>query len=264
MLIHLIDANNFIRRAFERGSQVTDFVNLNPSTLTIWVFDGKYAKKPRQAIYPAYKAKRDTQTPLDSGFFDFLRTIEQELLPHCGNTLIIRQDGMEADDLIAALANFYKTAHTFLIHSNDADFQALVCDSVQVTDKSKKLAHVEPEDIRLYKTLVGDPSDNIGGIQGFGAAKWSLLTEEDKDKWRSFLENEIPDWCGGTYYPVTGLTKQPLEWLKVTENQQLLRNYWQIVGFLPVNLVEVGAKCTVTGKLDPVKFQAVLDEFMWG
>jgi len=173
-MLHIYDANNHIRRAFERGDSVTDLINLAPTEVSIWVFDGIGAKKPRLALYPEYKAKRNVQGAIDNGFFDFLRAIETDLLKHCKNTFVMKQPCMEADDVIAALVEQYRASQQILIHSNDADFQALVNENVSVSDRSKKLAHVEPHDIRLYKTLVGDASDNIGGIEGFGDGKWQV------------------------------------------------------------------------------------------
>ena len=251
-MLHIYDANNHIRRAFERGDSVTDLINIAPTEVSIWVFDGVGAKKPRLALYPEYKAKRNVQAALDSGFFDFLRAIETDLLKHCKNTFVMKQPCMEADDVIAALVEQYRASQQILIHSNDADFQALVDENVSVSDRSKKLAHVEPHDIRLYKTLVGDAS-----------GKWQVLTETDKEAWRCFLKEEIPEWMGDNLYPLNGLTKKPLEWMKVTDNQQLLRVYWQIVGFLPVNMQELSDKYTSVGVYNPAKFQETLDKFMW-
>jgi len=262
-MLHIYDANNHIRRAFERGDSVTDLINIAPTEVSIWVFDGVGAKKPRLALYPEYKAKRNVQAAVDSGFFDFLRAIETDLLKHCKSTFVMKFPCMEADDVIAALVEQYRASQQILIHSNDADFQALVDENVSVSDRSKKLAHVEPHDIRLYKTLVGDASDNIGGIEGFGDGKWQVLTETDKEAWRGFLKEEIPEWMGDNLYPLNGLTKKPLEWMKVTENQQLLRTYWQIVGFLPVNMQELSDKYTSVGVYNPAKFQETLDKFMW-
>lgn len=68
---------------------------------------------------------------------------------------------------------------------------------------------------------------------------------------------------GDNLYPLNGLTKKPLEWMKVTDNQQLLRVYWQIVGFLPVNMQELSDKYTSVGVHNPAKFQETLDKFMW-
>jgi len=265
MIVHIIDANNYIRRAFERGETITQMINQNPAELHIWVFDGIGAKKPRLKLYPEYKAKRNVQAAIDNGFYDFLRTVEREFLPYCGNTLVIKKDGLEADDIIAALTNTYKGTHPILIHSNDADFQALVCDTVKVTDRSKTLAHVEPKDIRLYKTLVGDSSDNIGGIEGFGKGKWDLLDEQDKAQWVQWFEGafeDTPDWMGNMF-PHKGLTKKPLEWMQVTQNQQLLQTYWKIVGFIPVNMAELGDKCTLVGTYNSFKLQETLNKYLW-
>jgi len=89
------------------------------------------------------------------------------------------------------------------------------------------------------------------------------LTETDKEAWKCFLKEEIPEWMGDNLYPLNGLTKKPREWMQVTENQQLLRVYWKIVGFLPVNMQELSDKYTSVGVYNPAKFQETLDRFMW-
>ena len=142
----------------------------------------------RREILPIYKAQR-AKTP------DDLR----RQLPHIreaaelmGATAIERE-GVEADDLLAALAVREAGAgKTVAIASSDKDFAQIVCeriilwrppaagngsgdwvpmDSAAVEEKFG----VEPRSIVDYLTLVGDASDNIPGVPGVGAktaAKW--------------------------------------------------------------------------------------------
>ena len=256
MPINIVDANNYFRRGFETGKAVSQLCPQLHLDTTFYVFDGKFGTAKRKAIYPNYKAKRDTQTPVDNGFFTYLSTIRTELLPHCYNSIVIQVDGYEADDIIAALANYFgQQQKQVLIHSNDADFQALLNDYVSITDRSKKLAHVEPKDIRLYKTLVGDSSDNITGIPLLGNAWWLKLSEEDKNQWRQLLEGETDT------YPTSYLTEAKTLW--VSQNLSLLRDFYTIVGFLEVNLEKVLTLDTNIGVNDPMTYRQTMQKYYW-
>ena len=256
MPINIVDANNYFRRGFEAGkavSQLAPQMNLDP---TFYVFDGKFGTAKRKAIYPNYKAKRDTQTPMDNGFFTYLSTIRTELLPFCYNAIIIQVDGYEADDVIAALAIYFgQQQKHVLIHSNDADFQALLNDYITITDRSKKLVHVAPQDIRLYKSLVGDSSDNITGIPKLGNAWWLKLTEGDKNQWRQLLEGETDT------YPASYLTEAKATW--VENNVPLLRDFYTIVGFLPIDLHRVLTLDSDIGTNDPIEYRQTMTKYYW-
>jgi len=256
MPINIVDANNYFRRGFEAGKAVSTLApQLNLDT-TFYVFDVKFGTAKRKALYPNYKAKRDTQTPTDNGFFTYLSTIREELLPNCYNCIILQVDGYEADDIIAALATYFGDQQKpVLIHSNDADFQSLLNDYVSITDRSKKLAHVEPKDIRLYKTLVGDSSDNISGIPLLGNAWWLKLSEGDKEAWRSLLDGRADT------YPSSFLTEAKSTW--VSQNIPLLRTFYTIVGFLPVNLSKVLTLDSIIGVNDPTAYRQTMTKYFW-
>lgn len=256
MPINIVDANNYFRRGFEAGKAVSTLApQLNLET-TFYVFDGKFGTAKRKALYPNYKAKRDTQTPTDNGFFTYLSTIREELLPNCYNCIILQVDGYEADDIIAALAtHFGDQQKPVLIHSNDADFQSLLNDYVSITDRSKKLAHVEPKDIRLYKTLVGDSSDNISGIPLLGNTWWLKLSEGDKEQWRNLLEGKSDT------YPNSFLTEAKANW--VENSVALLRTFYTIVGFLPVDLSKVLTLNSVIGVNDPTAYRQTMTKYFW-
>jgi 5'-3' exonuclease len=256
MPINIVDANNYFRRGFEAGKAVSTLApQLNLDT-TFYVFDGKFGTAKRKALYPNYKAKRDTQTPTDNGFFTYLSTIREELLPNCYNCIILQVDGYEADDIIAALAtHFGDQQKPVLIHSNDADFQSLLNDYVSITDRSKKLAHVEPKDIRLYKTLVGDSSDNISGIPLLGNTWWAKLDEVVKTKWIELLEGKTET------YPTDHLTEAKRLW--ISENIPLLRTFYTIVGFLPVDLSKVLTLNSVIGVNDPTAYRQTMTKYFW-
>ncbi|MGP1489875.1 MAG: DNA polymerase I [Treponema sp.] len=131
----------------------------------------------RHSLYPEYKATRD-KTPEDL----------HAQIPHIEKILQIlgiacfRQDGFEADDIIATLARrAEQERRRCVIISADKDLMQLVSDFVSVLkpDKSEVLAHcgidevkehwgVEPAQMLDYLSLIGDSSDNIPGVPGVG------------------------------------------------------------------------------------------------
>lgn len=264
--IPVYDGNNILRRKFETGapvSQVIPFHNTNP---VFWVFDGRNALQSRRKIFPDYKIKRDRETPTVNGFYEFARTVKAELLPHCRNVVIIEVEGMEADDIIAHLVRDNHEANQadrdgaigIDIISNDGDFYALeALGGVRLEKKPKWADVVAPDDVRLYKTLVGDSSDNIPGLRLFGDKAWLSLLPADKEGWKYWLEgnDSLEDFLTG------GLGKAQLEWWN-NGGRALLRDYWNVVGFLPVD-PEALARGTRHGVADVNAYQATMAKYMW-
>lgn len=264
--VPVYDGNNILRRKFETGapvSQVIPFHNTNP---VFWVFDGRNALQSRRKIFPDYKIKRDRETPTVNGFYEFARTVKAELLPHCRNVVIIEVEGMEADDIIAHLVRDNHEANQadrdgaigIDIISNDGDFYALeALGGVRLEKKPKWADVVAPDDVRLYKTLVGDSSDNIPGLRLFGDKAWLSLLPADKEGWKYWLEgnDSLEDFLKG------GLGKAQLEWWN-NGGRALLRDYWNVVGFLPVEAVALAAG-TRHGIADVNAYQATMAKYMW-
>ncbi|MBN1130278.1 MAG: DNA polymerase I [Chitinispirillaceae bacterium] len=131
----------------------------------------------RHKMYAEYKANREempddlkTQIPLVN---DLIAAM---------NIPWVRQDGVEADDLIAALTR-RAVAQGFEVYiiSKDKDLMQLVGPRVRMLapeaggalvamgpDEVKTKMGVEPERIIDYLALVGDASDNIPGLPGVG------------------------------------------------------------------------------------------------
>jgi len=86
--------------------------------------------------------------------------------------------GYEADDVLATLAERYKTDHEIIIVTGDKDFSQLVDDRVVLYDPFKeeildehgieKKYGLKPEKFVDYLAICGDTSDNIPGISGIG------------------------------------------------------------------------------------------------
>jgi DNA polymerase I len=194
----LVDASSYVYRAFHaipelsnsRGEPthaVLGVLNMlakflkdyQPKRLAM-VFDAP-GKTFRDELFAEYKAHRQPMPDkLRSQVEPLLAILRAQGLP------ILRQEGVEADDVIGTLAcRAVREGHTVLISTGDKDMAQLVNDSITlintmsntVLDRAgvKAKFDVFPEQIIDYLALVGDASDNIPGIDKVGpktAAKW--------------------------------------------------------------------------------------------
>lgn len=244
----LIDGNNWFRRIAETdplGRPLSScFSQLCHSGFdkTIIVWDGFNSRKKRKEIYPEYKAKRKYAG--DSLFES--QNLFKELAEFSPvDSIEIKET--EADDVIASLVKNYRLTYDITIESNDADFLQL---GVPVT--RRKEFKVEAKDVRLYKTLVGDPSDNISGLYKFGDKKYQLLTEEQKDEILLVLIDKSKDARTLDFLPKAALENLDLKKLRI---------FYEIVGFIDVPMSEIIAN-TKAGMNQPHLAQAILKEYM--
>jgi DNA polymerase-1 len=195
----LVDGSNYLYRAFhairdglststgQRTEAILGVVNMlykliddyQPSEMAI-VFDAP-GRTFRKDLYEAYKAHRPPMPDeLRSQVEPLLEAIAAMGIP------LLRIEGVEADDVIGTLAREASAAgrHT-VISTGDKDLAQLVDEHVTLvnTMDNTKLDRagvqakfgVTPEQIADYLALIGDPIDNIPGIEGVGpktAAKW--------------------------------------------------------------------------------------------
>ena len=99
---------------------------------------------------------------------------------------VIKVTNGEADDYIIANASEGDT-----VWSNDRDLWVLL-DKVSIYTQAttkvtpdmlmQKFNTYKPHEVKLYKALVGDPSDNIPGRRGFGPGAWDKLPQEKRDE----------------------------------------------------------------------------------
>ena len=177
--------------------------NLNPSRVVI-VFDGKGGSHRRKKVYADYKGGRTGLTRLNrlSGYEDiedqqqsmkkqFVRLYEYlQNLP----VTLLQVDYVEADDLMAWMANHYFKKEVVLL-SSDKDFLQLVNERIKVYSPVKKVMYDEPlvkeewgvipQNLVWYRVIMGDTSDNIKGVNGIGAktilGKMDFLNEGELD-----------------------------------------------------------------------------------
>ncbi|HTN94068.1 MAG TPA: DNA polymerase I [Gallionella sp.] len=193
----LVDGSSFLYRAFhampdlrnrhgEPTGAIYGVLNMlrrlrkdYPADYSACVFDAK-GKTFRDDLYPDYKAHRPAMPD------DLARQIEplhRAIAASGWNILML--DGVEADDVIGTLAQQSRDGVRCVIATGDKDLAQLVNERVTLintmSNETLDIAGVNakfgvpPERIVDYLTLVGDPVDNVPGVEKVGpktAAKW--------------------------------------------------------------------------------------------
>ncbi|MFA6816052.1 MAG: 5'-3' exonuclease H3TH domain-containing protein [Lentisphaeria bacterium] len=201
--ILLVDAYGYIYRSFygirnltnPRGEDVNAlygmarlFMSLELSMKSDFgaiVYDlGKCSR--RCELLPAYKAQRP---PMPDALRSQLPII-REWASAFGWGLVEKR-GLEADDLLAAIAEERDKDQEVGIFSFDKDILQLVNEKVKVltlgpknalkvtdTDEVVKKFGVSPAQVIDYLALVGDSADNINGVRGVGPKTAALLLNQ--------------------------------------------------------------------------------------
>lgn len=133
--------------------------------------------------YPAYKAERKAHYPVFAAqapkFYDAMRDV---------SVAVAAEPRYEADDLIATIVR--RAGDRYVVVSSDKDLLALVRDDrsvdfydpmkgawIGVGDVRSKFG-VDPSQLYDYTGLVGDTSDGIPGVPGFGPKTAAKLLRE--------------------------------------------------------------------------------------
>lgn len=250
---------------------------INPTRVVI-VFDGKNGSAKRRALYAEYKSQRKLKVRLnrsetvdkqDNQLEQLMRLVEYlDVLPF--TTIIM--DNTEADDVIAYAADYFrdKDAQTFIM-SSDKDFMQLVDEQTHVwSPTKKKLYYAEdvyaefgilPENFALFRSLTGDASDNIPGVQGLGTK--TLL-----ERFPLISENKLVTL--DEFFNYTTLQQQQNPkiklYTKVLESRSEVETYYKIVQ-LSESMISHSTRFKVldmlnnsSNKLSKVKFYTMLNE----
>lgn len=250
---------------------------INPTRVVI-VFDGKNGSAKRRALYAEYKSQRKLKVRLnrsetvdkqDNQLEQLMRLVEYlDILPF--TTIIM--DNTEADDVIAYAADYFrdKDAQTFIM-SSDKDFMQLVDEQTHVwSPTKKKLYYAEdvyaefgilPENFALFRSLTGDASDNIPGVQGLGTK--TLL-----ERFPLISENKLVTL--DEFFNYTTLQQQQNPkiklYTKVLESRSEVETYYKIVQ-LSESMISHSTRFKVldmlnnsSNKLSKVKFYTMLNE----
>lgn len=147
----------------------------------IIVCSDKGGSSYRKEIYPEYKGNRkekfDQQTEEEEQeFLQFLADYEDALDLVSTSYPVIRYQGVEADDLIAAICK--NSTLPIWIISTDKDLDQLIAENIsrfsyitrkEVTYRNFKETYgCTPEEYISVKVLQGDTGDNVKGIEGIG------------------------------------------------------------------------------------------------
>lgn len=190
-------------RYFEMLRKCCHFVNNKYSPRSIdFIFAGESRTQlDRSKICPTYKAHRK---PIRDDVFASAKKAILSILRNSGFD-VITKDGAEADDVIASLVQREcEDTQTFLdtpivIYSNDRDLRHLLRHPGTVIYQNpgmffgieefqKEYDGMSPSCFPYYKALVGDKSDNIEGVFGWGPVK--ALNHIVWNNWQYKLEEE--------------------------------------------------------------------------
>lgn len=209
--VYLVDASSFLYRAYYalRPLNAPDgtpvhavygfcrminrfFDRFEPEYgAAVWDSPGKTA---RHEIFPDYKATR--QAPPSDLFLQkkLIREFAQMIKLH-----EVAQEGVEADDLLAALAHdFAKKGIDVVIVTSDKDLGQIAGDHIVLFDPFKeaildkdaieKRYGFPIEKVPFFYALVGDTSDNIPGVKGIGEKTAEKLVQQF-DSLKDLYEN---------------------------------------------------------------------------
>lgn len=173
----------------------------NPDKIIV-AFDISSSEK-RTKIFSEYKAGRH-KTPED---LTMQLPIIKELL-RMMNIPIVQKDGIEADDILGAIAKKEgKKGNKIIILTGDRDYFQLVDMNVNIRYPKTIMGKTEyiiydnykineeygltPEKLIEVKALMGDPSDNIPGVKGIGekTALKLIIQFENLEKIYEYIEN---------------------------------------------------------------------------
>lgn len=163
----------------------------------ILVPEGMNSKSGRLLIDRSYKANRGKRPQEAYQQFNILKDQIIQVFRDLG-AIAVKQDNVEADDVIAWLAKH--TKQNMIIVTNDNDLSALNMTNEFGADikvrvdgilGSNKYGMFPCRFITLYKSLVGDTSDGISGIKGFGPKAWLTLDMRFGEKGMDYLEGLV-------------------------------------------------------------------------
>jgi DNA polymerase-1 len=138
-----------------------------------------------------YKANRESA---GIAHYADLNLLLEEVLPTLGMN-VVKYPGFEADDVIAHISRHSPAYEEIHILSCDKDLLQLVTNKVKVLlfSSSKKMELVDidgvikhfgvfPSEVKYYKALAGDKSDNVAGLPKVGPKTAVKIIEESRPK----------------------------------------------------------------------------------
>ena len=190
---YILDGLNFLFRAYYAIGPMTNLKGESTSALYGFIrsllkiikdfspeyiavaFDGSESKRSRTEMYSEYKSHRQKMPD------DFFEQIEKaHRFCEIAGIPFLSIEGVEADDTMGSMAIWAeKQGLNVYLCSSDKDLCQLVSESIFVLNphkdnllmdaqKVKEHFGIYPEQMIDYLAMVGDASDNIPGLEGFG------------------------------------------------------------------------------------------------
>jgi 5'-3' exonuclease len=212
----LVDGNNLLKIGFHgvkdyfnKGEHIGGlwhflntlrrFIDEENFTKVVVFWDGETSTSQRRLIYPKYKLNRKSpDNELKEESFNKQKTRVKEYLEE----MFVRQiefQNSEADDLIAYYCKISKDEDK-TIFSGDRDLTQLISEDVTIYSPNTKTYYKNGDKIKLYeieiphynvktfKIISGDKSDNIDGIYYLGEKTIVKLFPEILEKEVSFTD----------------------------------------------------------------------------
>jgi DNA polymerase-1 len=204
-VLTLIDASGFIFRAYHAIQHLSTSKGLPTNAVygftrmvlkTLRELDPTHvglafdteSRKGRLEIDPNYKANR-AEPPADLvPQFELIRKVVQAL-----NLPVLEARGWEADDVIGTLAKRAKAeGYKVLVITGDKDFVQIVDEDVELFDPMlekhtapadvRERLGIEPAQMRVYLSLIGDAVDNVPKVPGIGPKTAAELVAQFGDE----------------------------------------------------------------------------------
>ncbi|GAB4234710.1 MAG: DNA polymerase I [Chlamydiales bacterium] len=204
--IYVLDASGYLFKAYYAIRNMTNvkgqstnalfgfvrsvlkLINDFHPTHLVAVFDGENNSAKRKKIYQAYKAHR-SECPPDLGYqIEWSKKFCEYMgIPH----LDIPE--VEADDTMGSVASWsQQQGIKCYLCTSDKDLAQLVNDNIHILNTHKDNLFIGPEKVKEnfgvtpsqmvdYLAIVGDASDNIPGLPGFGPKTAAALLEKYHD-----------------------------------------------------------------------------------
>lgn len=244
--------------------------NLRPQRIyVVWEKGGPSAK--RKSIYPQYKANRakvddfakvnkgkSNQIPLDNESKMKQLLMLTEILKHLPICQVYNQE-CECDDIIAYIVKHKLPVEIpKIIISSDKDFYQLLTEDVSVYDPGKKnfvtvkdvyeRFGIHPRNFVLARTIDGDDSDNIPGINRVGFKTLLKAIPEFGDQEKEFDINLLLETC---HKKISENSKyKALQ--SIIDGEETIRRNWQLM-YLGVGILSA---------LQATKINSTLQSFL--
>jgi DNA polymerase-1 len=213
---------------------------LQPTSVYV-VFDGAGSSINRKNLLSEYKSGRNLVRITNWDVFDSLeeehdskinQTVRLIHYLKCLPVKTVSMNKVEADDIIAYLSDILSTKHDskVFIVSNDQDFIQLVNDKITVYRPAEKEFYTKEmvknnygvlsENFILYKTLLGDQSDKVGGIKGLG--KKGIIKKFPELLERPLTFDELMDIAESKI-------KEHVVYARIIQDEDRLKNNYKIM-----------------------------------